>query len=109
MASNIAAINGGNIFGIKRSEIARLVPVIEMTSESFHLDYSLKRRFQPPRCVPKAQPTEIVRRKRRKQIEPDICRRSAMRYNGLWIFLEIVWWKRIVSGRHKSLKKAPST
>src|SRR4029077_1618186 len=87
MPGEISAIHRGNIFGVERLKIARVIPVEEMSAEQLHLAHGRQRCFQALDGFRRAQPSEVSRANRGKKIEPNVCRRSSMRNNGIGCFL----------------------
>ena len=62
MTSQIAAVDGGNISGLERLEIAGVIPIVEVAAKARHASHCRKRRFQPFDGLGRANPTEIVGR-----------------------------------------------
>ena len=108
MPGEISAVDGGNVLGFERVKIARVVPVVEMPAEQFHLAHGRQRGFQALDRFQRAQPSEVSRANRGKKIEPDIGGRSSVSDDGLGCFLKIVGRERVVLGGNKHLEEAPS-
>ena len=107
MPGEIPAVNGGNVLGLERVKITRVIPVVEVSAEQFHLAHGRQRSFQPLHRVQRAQPSEVPRADRGKKIEPDVRGRGSVRDNGLGCFLKIVGRERVVLWGNKNLEEAP--
>ena len=68
MSRQIATVDGGNIFGLERLEIACVVPIVEVTAKARHASHGRKRRFQPFDRLDRANPTEVAGADDREQI-----------------------------------------
>ena len=101
MSGEVAAVDGGHIFGIERAEIARVVPIVEMAAKARHASHRRERRFQPVDGLGRADPTEIPGADDGKQIEADVGRRGSVGDAGRGVFLEIVRRQHVVGRRHE--------
>ena len=108
MPGEISAVHGGNVLGLERVKVTRVVPVVEMSAEQFHLAHGCQRSFKALNRFQCADPSEVARANRGKKIETDICRRSSVSDNGLGRFLKVVGRERVVLVGNESLKEVPS-
>ena len=107
MSGEISAVHGGNVLGFERVKIKRVIPVVEVPAEQFHLAHGRQRCFQALDRFQCAYPSEVSCANRGEKIEPDICRRSPVGDNGFGRFLKIVGRERVVLLGNKSLKEMP--
>ena len=107
MAGQIAAVDGGNIFGLERLEIASVVPVVEVSAKTRHASHCRKRRFQPFDGLGRANPTEVTGADDGKQVQADVCRRGSVGDLGFGILLKVVRRQHIVFRRHKRFEEPP--
>ncbi len=103
----IAAVDRGNIAGIERSQIARIVPVEEMAAEARQLAHGRQRRLQSRDRIDRPGPTEVARARGRQQIEADIGRRGPVRQHRHRIFLEVVRRQHVIERGHEGLEEPP--
>ena len=61
MTGEVSTVDRGYVFGIERAEVTRVVPVIEMTTETLESVHRSQRGFEPLDCGNGAEPAEIVR------------------------------------------------
>jgi hypothetical protein len=59
MARQIAAVDGGHIFGFERLEIASVVPIVEVAAKARHANHCRERRFRRSMVGP-CQSTEVA-------------------------------------------------
>jgi hypothetical protein len=79
-----------------------------MPAEQFHLAHRREGCFQALDRFQRANPSEVSRANRGKEIEPNIRGRSSVGDNGFGCFLKIVWRERVVLMGNKSRKEVPS-
>ena len=60
MAGQIAAVDGGHIFGLERLEIPGIIPIVEVAAKARHANHRRKRRLQPFDGLGRANPTEVA-------------------------------------------------
>ena len=107
MTSEITAIDGGHIFRVERAQIARRIPVIEMTTKTLQAIQGVERGFEPFDNRQGAKPAKIMGGNSREEIESDVRRGRAVSHNRCGLFLKIVRRKHVVFWPHESLEKAP--
>ena len=90
MAGEVAAVNRGKIFRSERAQVTRVIPVVEMTMETFETVHRAERRFEPFDRRYHAEPAKIVRCDSREQIQTDVGRGRPVRNNRSRLFLEII-------------------
>src|ERR1700747_993336 len=96
MPRHVPAVNGRNIFGIKRPEIARAVPIVKVAAKSLHLSHRLERCFPTFYSIACADPSEVACGKRGEKIQADIRRRGTVGHYAFRILLKIVWRKKVI-------------
>ena len=104
MSGEIAAVDRRDILRVEGAEAFRIVPIVEMAAISLELRHRRHRRLEPLDRVERARPAEIVRARRREEIEAEIGRRGAAGENRRRLFLEIVRRKHVVAGVTKVSK-----
>ena len=107
MSSQIAAVDRRDILRVERAESFRIVPIVEMAAISLELRHRRHRRLEPLDRVERARPAEVVRARRREEIEAEIGGRRAAGENRRRLFLEIVRRKHVVRGGDEGLEIAP--
>ena len=108
VAGEVSTIDRGYVFRIERTEVTRIIPVIEVTPETLEAVHGAERRFEPLDCVHRADPPEIVRGDDGEQIQPEVGGRGAMGHDRCRLFLKIVGRKRVVFRADKGLEEPPS-
>jgi hypothetical protein len=103
----IAAVDGGNVDGIERSQVSRVVPVEEMATEAPQARHGIERILEPFRHVEDPDPAEVVGDGRTQQVETQIGRRGAVGDGWLGVFLEVVRRERVVLFTHERLEETP--
>ena len=103
----VSTIDRGYVFRIERTQVTRVIPVVEVAAKTLEAVHSTKRRFQPLDCGHDAEPAEIVRRDGGEQIQADIGRRGAMGHDRCRFFLKIVGRKHVVFRADKGLEESP--
>ena len=83
MTGEVAAVDRGYVFGIERAEVTRVIPVIEVTTETFEAVHRAERGFEPLDCSYGAEPAEIVRSDGGEQIQPEVGGRRAVGHDWL--------------------------
>ena len=71
MPGEISAVHGGNIFGFERVKIARVIPVVEVSTEQFHLVHRRQSRFE---ALDRFQCAQSIRSLARKAWREDRAR-----------------------------------
>ena len=107
MACEIAAVDRGNIAGLQRPQILRVVPVVKVPPEALHPAHGLQHRFESRRHVGRSRPAEVARAHGRKQVQADIRGRRAVSDHLPGGLLKVVRRKHAVPGRDESLEIAP--
>ncbi len=107
IGGEVSAVNAGDILGIERNQVARVVPIVKMAAVQLELTHGMQRGFQPVCRFLCAQPTHVARRESREQIQSNIGGRSSMGHDGLGIFLKIIRRQETVFGGDKFLEKPP--
>ena len=107
MTGQVPAVHGGDVPGLERAQVARVIPVVEVAPEPLEAPQRLEGRLEPSERLEAAEPAEVARGGRRQQIEPDIRGRRAMRDDGLRILLEVIRRQVMVGGTHEGLEEAP--
>src|ERR1700733_14695406 len=107
MPGDISAVDGGDVLGIQRMKIAGVVPVEQVAMELFEFSDRVKRSLDALGRLRRSHPREIASRQGRKEVEPDVGRRSAVSHDGLGVFLNIVWRQEMLLRGDKGLKEAP--
>ena len=109
VTGEVSTIDRGYVLGIKRTEITRIIPVIEVTAETLEAVHRVERGFEPLDGRHRADPAEIVRGDDGEQIESDVGRRGAVGHDRRRHFLKIVGRKGVVlPGRRRSRRTARS-
>src|SRR5207342_3413111 len=90
MTGEVSTVDRGYVFGIERPEVARVVPVIEVTAETLEAVHGSECRFEPLDCGHRAEPAKIVRSDGGEEIQPEVGRRRPVGHHRRWLFLEIV-------------------
>ena len=90
MPSEVAAVDRRDVRGFQPTQVARVVPVVEVPAEMIELADRLHRRLEPFDHLRRADPTEVSRRHRGQQVHPDVRGRRAMFDHGGRVVLEVV-------------------
>ena len=107
VAGEVAAVDGRHVRGLEPVQVARVVPVVEVTAEPFEAGDRGERRLQALHHVEGPDPAEIPSRHRREEVQPDVRRRGAMRDDRSGIVLEVVGRQRMVVRTDERLEVAP--
>ena len=107
MAGEVSTIDRGYVFRIERTEVTRIIPVIEVTPETLEAVHGAERRFEPLDCGHGADPPEIVRGDGGEQIQPEVGGRRAVGHDRCRLFLEIVGRKGVVFRADEGLEEPP--
>ena len=109
VAGEIAAVDGGDVSGIERPEIARAVPVIEMAAEAIEAAHGFECRLQPLDRLGRSHPPEVAGSCCRQEIEAEIGRRRSMGERRKWVLLEVVRRQHVIGRRHEALEEPPGS
>src|ERR1700735_1167423 len=107
MAGNTSAVDGRHVFGVKRMQVLRFIPVKKMSSELFKFIHGAEGFFEPFCCGLSSNPAEVTRREGGKQIQADVRRRSSVSDDWSRVFLKIIWRKEIIHGSDKGFEETP--
>src|SRR5215471_3140091 len=72
MTGEISTVDRGYVLGIERAEVTRVIPVIEVTTETLEAVHRSERGFEPLDCSHGAEPAKIVRRDGGEEIQPEV-------------------------------------
>ena len=103
----IAAVDGGYVSRVERAQIARVVPIVEMSAEALQPAHRRERRLEPIDRPVGSDPAEIARADDGKEIEAEIGRRRPMRDRRRRIVLKIVGRQHVVGRRDEGLEEPP--
>ena len=109
MTGEVSTVDRGYVFGIKRAEVTRVIPVIEVATETLEAVHRSERGFEPLDCSHGAEPAEIVRRDGGEEIQPEVGGRRAVGHDWCRLFLEIVGRKGVVFRADKGLEEPPGS
>ena len=109
MTGEVSTVDRGYVFGIERAEVTRVIPVIEVTTETLEAVHRSERSFEPLDCSYGAEPAEIVRSDGGEEIQPEVGGRRAVGHDWCWLFLEIVGRKGVVFWADKGLEEPPGS
>ena len=109
MTGEVSTVDRGYVFGIERAEVTRVIPVIEVTTETLEAVHRSERSFEPLDCSHGAEPAEIVRSDGGEEIQPEVGGRRAVGHDWCWLFLEIVGRKGVVFRADKGLEEPPGS
>jgi hypothetical protein len=107
VSGQIAAVHSGNVDGLQRPEVPRVVPVAEVASDAAQLGHGLERGFEPFRRLQNPNPAEVAGDYRAQEIQTQIRRRGAVGFDGLGVFLKVVRREGMLFPVHERLEKAP--
>ena len=107
MPGEIAAVHGGDVSRLERSQLPGSVPVVEMATKTLQTLHRLESRFETVDEVHRAEPAEVAGGGRRQQIHAEVRRRRTPRDLSLGLFLKIVRWQRMVFRADEGLEEAP--
>ena len=107
VTGEVSTVDRGYVFRIERAKVARVIPVIEVTTETLEAVHRSERGFEPFDCGHGAEPAEIMRRDGGKEIQPEVGRRRAVGHDRCRLFLEIVGRKGVVFRADKGLEESP--
>ena len=107
MTGEVSTIDRGHVFRVERAEVTRVIPVIEMTTETLEAVHRAERGFEPLDCGHGAEPAEIVRGDGGEEIQPEVGGRRAVGHDRCRLFLKIVGRKGVVLGADKGLEESP--
>ena len=107
MTGEVSTVDRGYVFGIERAEVTRVIPVIEVTTETLEAIHRFERGFEPLDCSHGAEPAEIVRSDGGEEIQPEVGGRRAVGHDWCWLFLKIVGRKGVVFWADKGLEEPP--
>ena len=99
MTGEIAAVDRGDVGGLERPEVGRVVPVVEMTAIALQPLHGRKRRLDALHRLDRADPAEIAGGHGRQEVEAEVGRRRPLRDDRLGILLEIVGRQHVVPPR----------
>ena len=110
MARKIAAVNRGDVPRIKRAKVKRIIPVVEVATESLQPVHCRESGIQSLCRFMCARPAEILRGDRGQEVQAEIRGRSPMGYcRGRFLlnFLKIVRWQHVFRCGDKRIEKPP--
>ena len=107
VTGEVSTIDRGYVFRIERAEVTGVIPVIEVTTETFEAVHRSERGFEPLDCGHGAEPAEIVRGDGGEEIQPEVGGRRAVGHDWCRLFLEIVGRKGVVFRADKGLEEPP--
>src|SRR4051812_43866380 len=90
MAGEVTAVDCRYVGGLQHTQLVEVVPVEEMTVEPTHALQRTEYPLEPIDHLRACDKPEIGGANRRQQLQSDVRRRGATRYDWLWIFLEVV-------------------
>src|SRR5271157_2560365 len=105
----VPTVYGRDVRWLQWSQIAGVVPVVEMASNQFQLAHCAERRLQPVKGIQGSQVAKVVRGQRRQQIQPDIGWRGAVCDDRPGVLLEIIGGQGVVRRGDECLKEAPGS
>src|SRR4029453_2875896 len=107
MTGEVSTVDRGYVFGIERAEVTRVIPVIEVTTETLKAVHRSERGFEPLDCRHGAEPGENVRSDGREEIQPEVGGRRAVGHDWCRLFLKIIGRKGVVFWANKGLEEPP--
>ncbi len=107
VSGQIAAVDGGHVSRVERAQIARVVPIVEVSAEALQAAHRRKRRLEPFDRLVGPDPAEVASADDGKEIEAEIGRRRPMRDRRRRIVLKIVGRQHVVGRRDESLEEPP--
>src|SRR5712691_6267977 len=72
VTGEVSTIDRGHVLRVERAEVTRVIPVIEMTTETLKAVHRAERGFEPLDCGQGTEPAEIVRGDGREEIQPEV-------------------------------------
>ena len=72
VTGEVSTVDRGYVFRIERTEVTRIVPVIEVAAETFEAVHRAERRFESLDRAHRAEPPEIVRGNDGEKIQPEV-------------------------------------
>ena len=109
MTGEVSTVHRGYVLGIERAEVTRVIPVIEVTTETLEAVHRSERGFEPLDCSHGAEPAEIVRRDGGEEIQPEVGGRRAVGHHWCRFFLEVIGRKGVVFWADKGLEEPPGS
>ncbi len=107
VAGQVPAVDGRDIRRIKRAQIARVVPIVEMAAKPRELAHRGQRHLQAFSRIGGSQPCEIAGRRHGQEIQSEIGRGGPVGQRRDRVLLEIVRWQHVVGRRDEGLEEPP--
>ena len=107
MSGQIAAIDRGYVLRIERTQVARIIPIVQVAAILSHASHGSQGRFQPIYGLGGSDPGEVPRACDRQKVKADIGWGGPVGHHRLRRFLEVVWRQGIFGGRDEVLEEAP--
>src|SRR5579864_489944 len=107
MRRQVAAVHGRDVARLQRTQVACVVPVVEMTAMLLKTPHRRDSRFQPLQGLARSYPAEVAGTNGGKQIQAEVGGGGSMRQDRSRIFLEVIRRQHLVIRRNKRLEVAP--
>ena len=108
VATEVAAVDGGDVHRQQWRQRLRVIPVHEVAAMALQLVQRRQCRLQAADQLQRADPAELPRAGRAQQVQADVGGRGAVRHHVLRNGLQIVWRQMVVFGPDAALEVAPT-
>ena len=103
----VAAVHRGHVARLQWTEIAGVVPVVEVAAKTLQATHGLERGFKPLHRFEGSNPAKVPGADNGEQVEAEIGGRGSMRQDRLGIFLEVVGRQHLIFCRDEGLEESP--
>ena len=107
VCGEVAAVHGRNVARLQRTQIAGVVPVVEVAANTLEALHGFERCFQPLHRLDGSDPAEIPGADDGQQVEADIRGRGSMGQHRARVLLEVVRRQHVIFCRDEGLEVPP--
>ena len=107
LTRQIPAVHRGDVAGLQRTKVGRLIPVVEVTPEALEPAHRRECRLHPVDGLQHPEPAEITGGDCRPEVESDVGRRRTVGENGRRVLLEVVRRQVRFAGTDERLEEPP--
>ena len=107
VATQVAAVDRGDVGRLEHAQIVQIVPVVEMAAKPAHAFEGPQRQLEAPRHVLGGNEAEVARAHRRQQLQADVGWRHSHRRLGRRIILKVVRREPIGARRDERVEVLP--
>ncbi len=107
VCGQIAAVDRGYILRFERSQVARVIPVVEVAAKSLQALHGRQCCFQALDAFQRSDPAEVASADGAQQIQAHIRRRSTMCHDRLRILLKVIRRQHVIGGADERFEVSP--